>query len=75
MFFFSICFSKLIFPNYFPTWGFTPLLLLLTLLDTLPPTPLKKDSGKQQQPTDDTDDTDDTGDLLLLLFLIFIIYP
>ena len=40
-----------------------------------PPTPLKKDSGKQQQPTDDTDDTDDTGDLLLLLFLIFIIYP
>ena len=25
-------FSKLIFPNYFPTWGFTPLLLLLLLL-------------------------------------------
>ena len=43
-----------------------------------PPTPLKKDSGKQQQPTDDTDDTDDisdTGDLLLLLLLIFIIHP
>ena len=43
-----------------------------------PPTPLKKDSGKQQQPTDDTDDTndtDDTGDLLLLLLSIFIIYP
>ena len=40
-----------------------------------PPTPLKKHSGKQQQPIDDTDDTDDTDDLLLLLLLIFIIHP
>ena len=40
-----------------------------------PPTPLKKDSGKQQQPTDDTDDTDDTDGLLLLLLLIFILNP